>query len=381
MKYLLQRPLPDELLSSALVRTCRRFDLPIGGLTRGLTGSRKWAPGFFQGSHLAHFGGPMGLAPVELLWRHTVFPYATAFMDKPVFEAALSHALATGVVAKQAGATTQSVSDMVPFRRLCLQCVREDRKTWGVSYWHRAHNLPGVLVCSIHGRVLRETSLSTTGSGAWRYELPHELTSIRMLRAKPTDFDVALSHHSVALLSRLRHKQVARTSSWYREQLVSLGLLSPNRLVNAKQLVSWVSRKVGEVVTRYGFKDAEANLKWLALMVRPANDIPFIPLKHLLFETALASTSQSEHTLLDHVPTGRSKQPRKQLDAKLAMRLSILLKQYLREGKRVRVSDALSEAGCWHSFRHDRGDFPLLKRNVLKLRRSKASLRPVRNRI
>lgn len=33
---------------------------------------------------------------------------------------------------------------------LCIQCVQEDEKTFGIAYWHRAHQAPGVTACWKH---------------------------------------------------------------------------------------------------------------------------------------------------------------------------------------------------------------------------------------
>jgi len=36
----------------------------------------------------------------------------------------------------------------------CLDCMRDDRLSDGVAWWHRMHQLPGVIVCAIHGTPL-----------------------------------------------------------------------------------------------------------------------------------------------------------------------------------------------------------------------------------
>jgi len=37
---------------------------------------------------------------------------------------------------------------------LCPKCVKEDQDTYGVSYWHREHQIPGVIWCNKHGSPL-----------------------------------------------------------------------------------------------------------------------------------------------------------------------------------------------------------------------------------
>lgn len=41
--------------------------------------------------------------------------------------------------------------------RLCRDCVAEDLSYWGISYWRRSHQLPGVTWCTKHQRPLSES--------------------------------------------------------------------------------------------------------------------------------------------------------------------------------------------------------------------------------
>lgn len=376
MRYLLPRPLPDELLSSVWVRLTRRAGLPIGAVTRALT-NRKWSPGFFQAGHLDALAPLLGMTTRELLWTHTVFPYATAFFEPPVFGKALAAALSTGTAAVGMGAVTQSVSGHVPFRRFCLDCAREEVKRWGESFWHRAHNLPGVLVCLQHGRVLRESALRTAGVGSWSDAVPHELTGVRAFRGKARAFDIELAHRSVVLLHRAEHGHQGRSSAWYRVALAHQGLVSPHRQVNVAALSAWVAKAAGSSAVRYGFSESDARLGWLGLMVRLGETAPFVPLKHSLFETALTVAGTTGAPLLDHKPSGPSGRPRDELDRQYAAAVKQVVQGYAKRGERVRICDALTEAGCWSAVRHCRTAFPLIDRAVKRLRMSSTSARPV----
>jgi hypothetical protein len=409
MRYLLQRPLPDELLSSVWVRSARRAGLPIATVTRALTQGRKWAPSFFHVGHLADLAPLMELTPLDLLWQHTVFPYATAFFEPTTFEKALVAALSTGYAAIGMGAVTQSVSDHVRFRRYCPVCAREDQKQWGESYWHRSHNLPGVLLCLGHGRVLGETELQTAGSRRWSYALPHELVGGRALKKRPRAFDVELARLSVATLARAPvgkdgtapSSQTGRPTIWYREALVAQGLLSRHRQVSVQKLVAWAESIIEGKLTRLGFLSKDADLAWLGLMVRPKVGIPFVPLKHLVFETALAlaraagptNTTRAAGLVaaaeppcdralheLDHVPSGLSGPPSWLLaerDKQYAAAVVAVVRGYKQRREQVRVRDALTEAGCWTEFRHDRTKFPRVSAVVQGLRLSAVSARQI----
>ncbi|MFH7043515.1 TniQ family protein [Paucibacter sp. JuS9] len=375
MRYLLQRPLPDELLGSVWIRTARRAGLPIRTVARVLTNGRKWAPGFFTAGHLVDLATVLGMQPIDLLWEHTVFPYATAFHAPEVFESAMAAAVSTGTAAIGMGAVTQSASDQVRFRRYCTRCAREERAAWGESYWHRAHNLPGVLMCLKHGNALRVTEVQT-GNRTWESALPHELGGRRTSETRPDAFEVELARRSVELLLRPQRQPLVREPQWYRDELIERGLLSPDRQLNASRLAAWLLERTGGRMRRFGFNAKDAELKWPALMVRPRTGIPFVPLKHLVFQTALALQPLSEKPVLDHAPVGPSGRPREQLDKQFSTAVRAVIRAYVRKGERVRVCDALAEAGCWQLYRHSSQDFPRVTEAVRHLRLSAASYRP-----
>jgi hypothetical protein len=379
MRYLVARPLPDELLGSVWIRTVRRAGLPVRAVARAVTG-RKWAPGFFQVAHLTNLAPLLEMEPMALLWKHTVFPYATAFFGRPVYDAALGAALSTGTGAIGMGAVTQSASDPVRFRRFCAACARDEVRLWGESYWHRAHNLPGVLTCDRHGTVLRETELRTAGPKNWDVQLPHEVAGDRMLHQPLSSFDRELARRSLALLNRGIGEQLLRDATWYRTELLNRGLLTPTRQVNFEKLARWLQSQMGTRGQRYGLGERDLPLGWLALMVRPRSGHPFIPLKHLIFETALALQTNPASTLLDHVPSGPSGRSTVELDRQYAVAVKKVVAGYVTRRERVRIQDALTEAGCWSAFRHSRSTFPRVAEAVVRLRSSGVSLRPLRSR-
>jgi len=96
------------------------------------------------------------MSPHELLWRHTVLPYLSTALDpscRDIIETQLLNSTAHR-------SSLRLISTFPPriralsFRRFCETCQRHDINVRGESYWHRAHMLPGVLVCPIHGSPL-----------------------------------------------------------------------------------------------------------------------------------------------------------------------------------------------------------------------------------
>lgn len=374
MRLLLQKPLPGELLASALARTTRRFGLPIGQVTRSLTRGRKWTPGFFQAAQLVHFPWPGGASPFELLWKHSVLPYATAFAEQTAFDAVVRSALATGVAAKATGASTQSVSDLVRSRQFCPACAQEDLRRFGTSYWHRTHALPSVRICVDHACLLHRTAIPTV-TREWIDLMPHEVTGTVEVPGRATEFDFALAQASTRILLADPKERPGNPGDEYRRMFLALGLLSPNRPINAAKLRAWFVAALGAGVERYGLNGSDANCNWLEFLVRPRSAVPVTTFKHLLLRIALSLATNPQAGQLDHVPSGPGRRSRDAEDRTLAKALSDLRQDYVRRGQRIRVSDALKELRCWGAYRHYRSRLPHLEREVQLLRRSTASAR------
>jgi len=375
VRHLVQRPLPGELLTSALIRTCRRAGLSIGAVTRVLSNGRKWTPGFFQASQLTDLAEHIRMQPIELLWKHSVFPYVTAFYDPGLFQRVLASALTTGTTASCVGPVTQSASDQVRFRRFCGRCALEDERHWGESYWRREHNLPGVLVCLKHRSALRRTKLRTSGAGAWSYLLPMEVSGAPVLRGRPSLVDLEVAERSVALLHRPMH-EVGRDPAWYRQQLLDRNLISPERQISRRLLIAWARSRLGSRISLLGLAKKQQNLEWLALMVRPRETIPFIALKHVIFESLISREGRGDASL-NYVPSGPSRRSTLALDRESAARFREIVRSHVRTGTKLRICDAMTQVGCWAQFRHDRARFPRLRDALQEFRLSDACLRPL----
>lgn len=376
MKHLIQRPRPDELLSSVWLRSRRRAGVGIGLVTKTITG-RKFAPSFFSYAHVVDLAAALGVDQTKLLWDHSIFPYATAFVPKEVFAASLASALSTGHAAIGCGSTVQSVSDHVGFMRYCHACAREDLFHWGESYWHREHNLPGTFICLRHMQKLRQTHIATNQHSPWPDALPHELRAPAVTCPEIDAWTMAMARRSVALLNREMVAPVPWEPNEYREALLTKGLLSDDRPVKKELLASWARQELGSR-HRHLEPEGKANsFKWLALMVRPLNTVPFVPLKHVLFETLLELAATPDGPVLDYTPTGLTARPSKPQDAAYAAAVRRVLADVRAQGSTVRVSDALSDAGCWGAYRHARDRFPQVQNLVRQLRESGQSARRV----
>lgn len=377
MIHLVPRLFPDELLSSGLVRSTRHAHLPITTVTEYLTGREKWRPSFFQVGCLKTLSDVFGLTSMEVLNRHSIFPYATAFYLPDVLATSVKNALSTGKAATGIGSTVQNASDYVPFRQYCPKCALADVQQWAESYWHRAHNLPGALVCTTHNCALHRSDIRTSGRKSWSYALPHEVNGKCVISGRPTHFDELLAKHSVAMLHRKTGIATNDLPTQYREALFRKGLVSRHRQISAYKLSEWCRKLIGANPTRYGLSESEAEMNWLPLMVRPASGVPFMPLKHALFQVALEIQPRVEKPIMDYISTGNISHISVETDKMYAHDVHLVSSIYLKAGDSIRVKDALALAGCWSAFRHNRSAFPKTQKAVLELRHSIASARRI----
>nr|WP_315255858.1 TnsD family Tn7-like transposition protein [uncultured Duganella sp.] len=87
----------------------------------------------------------------DLIANNTLYPYYTAFLP------AERHARVAASMRGDSVAGIKMYLGLIASRlgghnnlRFCRCCFDADREACGQAYWHRAHQLPGVLVCPVH---------------------------------------------------------------------------------------------------------------------------------------------------------------------------------------------------------------------------------------
>ncbi len=367
MKLLLQRPHPDELLSSALVRTCLRFDLPIGHLMQSLHGHRS-PPGFFHLTNMKVYGQALCLSEDHLLKTATVFPYLVAFQpwDRRV---AFRMAAIQGKGTKDARLSAlQRTSLYVPYRKLCPSCVRSDKARFGWSYWHVSHHLPGVTLCPIHSERLRETALETrSGTKHWTYALPHDVVQatgrqrIRSLSAFERELD-SLTMQTQA--EELAYALGPLPIGLYRRMLEKVGLLGPGKAMKSDAANAWIGRLLRNAPSCAHLLAEDPELTWVERLLRDRPASPSPAAKHLVLLAAVACTPKPDRPLLNHKPSGIRKRDVSQRDQDCAVELARQFKEARSAKTPLRLYEALGRMKVWSGFRHERSRFPELGKVV-----------------
>ncbi|OUL70263.1 TniQ family protein [Paraburkholderia hospita] len=149
----LPRPYPDEMLGSLLIRASHHLGLTSVQLAHVIG---------VDAHALAHFVIPTGLPRIaslaatptdKLLLEHTAFPYISLTWDTHAITEHRDQLLRSRPAEPSIWFRSNFPRRPNPakLRRFCPECIQADIGTYGESYWHRSHALPGVFLCPQHG--------------------------------------------------------------------------------------------------------------------------------------------------------------------------------------------------------------------------------------
>jgi predicted transcriptional regulator len=155
-------PYPDELLYSVIARYlihigAKSAKCAAGNLFGRTTKAQVDIPGSIE-SVSSRTWPIWGMSGEEILNRLTLFPYYVRYMPQNRVAHYLKMLLSDnsqGIHARL-GVNGSRVKAR-RFLRFCRVCRETDQKRYGETYWHRSHQLVGVLVCPEHGEPLIAT--------------------------------------------------------------------------------------------------------------------------------------------------------------------------------------------------------------------------------
>lgn len=233
---------------------------------------------------------------------HSLLPFFAPFLP-PERVVRLRDDMRTGNgsgIHMRAGLMASSVP-LSPRLKLCLHCVEADQQQFGVSYYHRVHQLFGVLVCPLHAVPLVETAVPTS----------NQQTRYAFISAEQAQQDglqpVAIGSESWLPLLL----QIARDAAWlFQSSAPSVGLKELQRryLVHlARHDLATASGQIRAHALLDAFQsrypadllrmlhcaiDAESEDPWLLRLVRSPKGAHH-PLRHLLLIHLLEQTAES----------------------------------------------------------------------------------------
>jgi hypothetical protein len=355
----LPKPYPDEVIGSVIGRGCYQSGMPLKQMLRCLFDSSRSTVSFLMSWDLKRLGVLTGLDAEELLERHTMFPYSVAYMSASEQTRLRAKALKANITEDCLGALTKNISHGVLFRRICEDCIADDIAKYGEAYWHRAHHLPGVYLCTTHGTALQNTDIPLRGRTNTNF-----IGRPEGLRAR-----VGSGRQGCAALREMQristealNGQIRATDKWlyhYRSLAFRKGYEHPKGAITGQKLALDLGNFFGPTfLTDIGcaFSLSERNA-WPALMVREGVPGPFTTPKHVLIQTFFL-TADCSNGKFPYSRPGPKIRDFKQEDIQTAALIQAFLRRTKAGGARYTVTDLLVRAGVWQSFRHNRGFFP-----------------------
>jgi TniQ len=258
-------------------------------MVRSATGMQCVKVSFLMPFSMERLGGLTGMQPVELLERHTLYPYLVAFTPPKRREYLISKALGSPSERKSLGVSARHGFGAGRLRRVCPHCIRDDLKQYGESYWRRAHLLPGVHVCVQHNAWLLTTPVSVQRGAGTDQLMPTDLvgTSFKIRSRHDTLYSFAVeSLNALTLPPQLR--------DWlaeYRAVAVTLGYGIGSTQIDRMRFAEDVKTFFGLPFLAELHSDWDKTLKypWPSRLLIPGNKASVS--KHILLRTFLKHLS------------------------------------------------------------------------------------------
>lgn len=250
-------------------------------------------------------------SPFVVVERHTLFPYYDPFLADDTARSVLESMIGDdgNRIRTQSGIVAGSVSTPA-YLRFCPQCKFEDEQRWGHAYWHRIHQIPGVLICPNHVVWLQN---STTHYNLRTSIQKYEILSICSTSSTISE-SIELNTHLIFIANQsqwlLSHKvsrhSLNRLRSFYVQRLYSLGYVTEHGTIRFRKLIPAFVGFFGNELLNIMHSDISAGDQdtWLHKVLRKPR-VSCHPLRHiLLLEFVGESTSSLFHSIQrDNVTT------------------------------------------------------------------------------
>ena len=281
--YQLPKALPDELLLSRLIRFITISGISGSEFLQTCFGSKRTSLHPFLTSGLSSIARGCNEDTNLLLNEQTLTPLFCFYL--PVHAHNLQKLMLTnnGAKAFRASQLASFGSGHSLGLKSCPLCVRQDLSRYGISYWHRSHQIPGVDTCGYHGTILSFLRI-TQRQRLVRQLLPISGGDIRY--SSSTEYDVA--NFSTRLLSLLTaSERTSKITAIYRYRLKEKGYLTPSGRVRRKAIMQDFCKHISNhsganptVIPR-----GQEDFRYVSQLLEV--DGSHHPYRHLLFSTWL----------------------------------------------------------------------------------------------
>lgn len=366
--YYLPEPYPDELIGSILVRAGRHLGHPTKRMHQllGFAPKSDWAL-FFQ-NQLQPIAAALAMPADELLFRHTPFPYVTAFLSpEQTLRLANYYCLSPHPTSS---ALSQSVTTGGAIARFCEDCIDDDHQKYGEDYWHRRHNLPFVSRCWKHGSLLKMTDRRRAGVTVTG--LPHEQRGTTVVPIFEEYIHSFLEPISIELLDSTFRQPPEAWQSGYRNVAMQRGFPQQGNLLSAIAICAGFVAFYGKAQLKCAGLDVpDKPNPWPVSLLR-LNETSNVSAKHILMQAYLKFAPVPD--VIATTPPGPQPLNCRQKDAAFARAIRKRVSM-LATGTRITVIQLLSQLDILQPVRHHRNALPLTAAAIAEFRQTEFSER------
>ncbi len=290
-------PYEDELLYSLLARYHRHMGSSSPKQTLDdLFGSRNVIAGLDLQGHLgrlsAHLPPEWGLTPERLAAEFTLHPYYLAFQPTAVRERVLQTVTDGSLAGLHLLLGLAPAASRVKKLRFCPACVQTMEGRHAEPYWRRTHQLPGALICSEHGSILRESSVPPALGNRHAFVAATRMNCAQGRALAPASLANLETLRAMARACRetMRSSPPARAredwAAWYRDHLIQAGLSSPSGRMRLESVEKGLRGYFSEALQLLLAEAGASDLGWIPTLTRRRRRAVH-PVLHLLLQEFL----------------------------------------------------------------------------------------------
>ena len=226
----------------------------------------------------------------SLIQNHTLYPFYAPFLPpKRAREIKDSMKSARGGNIHTLAGIMASAIFTPQYFRFCPDCLQQDLNKYGETYWHRLHQIQGVVFCPVHQTPLPNSQIPRQGFNKHQYEAATESNcqtkDLKLDYSQRAITQLINLAQDIALL--LENTYPSRTLEWfskrYQTLLIKRGYANVSGRVKQEKLIDdflfFYDTEFLEVIdSTVAYEDTS---NWLTQIVRKHRQV-FHPIRHLL---------------------------------------------------------------------------------------------------
>ena len=284
----------NEILYSAIAR----YNLRSGNINPKATlddlfGSRKVSAVMALPSNINNFIKNMPincmLTSKEIIYKHTLFPYYTAFLSKERADNTYQMMKGEngGGIYSSVGIMATSIIENTYFK-FCKECNSENKELWGEFFWNRIHQIPGITICYKHKTLLLDSKVLIHSQNKHEFICATEenccLEEIVVCSPQTLHRYLILAKDIEELfIDKFPKLPMAWFAEQYTTKLINLGIATVNGQIKQDELIKNITEYYGEefLTPEQSNITLRNEYNWLTMIVRK-NRKTFNPIRHLL---------------------------------------------------------------------------------------------------